>query len=133
MLVIVFRSRIRSDAALSGIEETGLRMYELASAMPGFVSYKDFKAEDGEMLALVEFRSEPELAAWRYHPEHLEIQRIGRERLFERYDIAVCEPIRRYSFDVERGRIETHPMESWAGVAARWTSISSSVKPCSLC
>jgi heme-degrading monooxygenase HmoA len=109
MLVIVFRSRIRSDADLSGIEEAGVRMYELASAMPGFVSYKEFKAEDGEILALVEFRSEPELAAWRNHPEHLEIQRIGRERVFERYDIAVCEPIRRYSFEVGRGRTERQP------------------------
>jgi len=106
MLVVVFRSRIRSDADLSGIKEAG---EPLASAMPGFVSYKEFRAEDGEILSLVEFRSEPELAAWRNHPEHLEIQRIGRERVFERYDIAVCEPIRRYSFDLERGRIETDP------------------------
>ena len=109
MSVIVFRSRIRSDADLSGIEEAGVRMYELASAMPGFVSYKEFKAEDGEMLSLVEFRSEPELAAWRNHPEHLEIQRIGRERVFEHYDIAVCEPVRRYSFEVGRGRTERYP------------------------
>jgi hypothetical protein len=28
--------------------------------------------------------------------------------VFERYDIAVCEPIRRYSFDVERGRTERY-------------------------
>lgn len=58
-------------------------MYELASAMPGFVSYKEFKADDGEILSLVEFPSEPELAARRNHPEHLEIQRIGRERMFQ--------------------------------------------------
>jgi heme-degrading monooxygenase HmoA len=109
MVVVVFRSRIRSDADLSGIEEAGVRMYELASAMPGFVSYKEFKAEDGEILSLVEFRSEAELTAWRNHPEHLEIQRIGRERVFERYDITVCAPIRRYSFDVEKGRTERHP------------------------
>jgi heme-degrading monooxygenase HmoA len=109
MLVVVFRSRIRPDADLSGINEAGVRMYELASAMPGFVSYKEFKAEDGEILSLIEFRSEPELAAWRNHPEHLEIQRIGRERVFQNYDIAVCKPVRRYSFDVEGGRTEGHP------------------------
>jgi len=109
MLVVVFRSRIRPDADLSGIKEAGERMYALASAMPGFVSYKEFKADDGELLSLVEFRSEPELAAWRNHPEHLEIQRIGRERVFESYDIAVCEPTRRYSFDLKRGRTETDP------------------------
>ena len=109
MLVIVFRARIRSDVDLSGMKEAGVQMYELASAMPGFVSYKEFKAEDGEILSLIEFRSQPELAAWRNHPEHLEIQRIGRERVFQHYDIAICEPIRRYSFDLEQGRTEQHP------------------------
>ena len=112
MLVVVFRTRVRPDADLSGIKEANERMYALASAMPGFVAYKEFRADDGEFLSLVEFRSEPELAAWRNHPEHLEVQRIGRERVFERYDIAVCEPIRRYSFDVERGRTETDPLLS---------------------
>ena len=46
MIVVVFRSRLKE-----GVEEEitmlGERMYELASAMPGFLSYKDFGAEDG--------------------------------------------------------------------------------------
>jgi hypothetical protein len=30
-------------------------MYELGSAMPGFVSYKDFTSQDGESVSVVEF------------------------------------------------------------------------------
>ena len=48
MLVIVFRSRIRSNPDLSGINEAGVRMYDLASAKRGPVSYKEFNAKNGE-------------------------------------------------------------------------------------
>ena len=52
-------------------------MYALASAMPGFVSYKDFSASDGESLTLVEFESEQTLLAWRDHPEIVRVQERG--------------------------------------------------------
>jgi len=69
-------------------------MYELATAMPGFISYKDFAAGDGEGVSIVEFESLETLAAWREHPEHLEAQRLGREQFFDAYQIDVCAPIR---------------------------------------
>ena len=48
MVVIVFRARLRDGVDLVALEALGRRMYELASAMPGFISYKDFSAQDGE-------------------------------------------------------------------------------------
>jgi heme-degrading monooxygenase HmoA len=98
MVVVIFRSRIRPDADLTGIDVLAARMYEIASAMPGFVSYKEFRAEDQETVALVEFDSHEHLLAWRNHPEHVEAQKRGRDTLFESYDIAVCDVGRRYGF-----------------------------------
>lgn len=69
-------------------------MYELASAMPGFLSYKDFVAEDGENVAIVEFESLETLAAWRDHVEHRVVQQQGREKFFTEYRIQVCTPVR---------------------------------------
>jgi heme-degrading monooxygenase HmoA len=106
MVVIVFRARVRSDADLSGVEAAGQRMYELASAMPGFISYKEFQASDKESLTLVEFETEQQLLAWRAHPEHQQVQQMGRDRVFECYDIAVCRPIRRYGFSLTKGRFD---------------------------
>jgi hypothetical protein len=40
----------------------GLRMHELATRMPGFISYKDFAAADGETVTIVEFESEETVA-----------------------------------------------------------------------
>jgi heme-degrading monooxygenase HmoA len=106
MVVVIFRSRIRSDANLDGIGDVAARMHEIASAMPGFISYKEFRADDQETVAVVEFDSHEHLRAWSSHPEHVAAQQRGRESLFESYDISVCEPVRRYGFSKGRGRFE---------------------------
>lgn len=98
MVVIVFRSKLREGVDPSPLEPIGLRMYELASAMPGFISYKDFAAADGESVSLVEFESVETLEAWRRHPEHVEAQRLGRDHYFAEYQIQVCTPVRSYGF-----------------------------------
>jgi heme-degrading monooxygenase HmoA len=98
MVTVIFRSRMREGVDLAALEALGGRMYELASQMPGFVSYKDFAAPDGEAVSIVEFASPETLLAWKQHPEHLEAQRLGRERYFTEYRIQVCSPVRSYQF-----------------------------------
>lgn len=100
-VVVVFRSRLRADADLSALEAAATRMYELASAMPGFISYKDFTASDGESVSIVEFADAASLLAWRNHPEHQRMQQRGREEFMAEYHIQVCRLEREYSF--ERG------------------------------
>ena len=97
-IVVVFRSRLRANADLPALETAGMRMYELASTMPGFISYKDFTAEDGESVSIVEFSDAASLLAWRNHPEHLRIQQREREEFMAEYSIQVCRPEREYSF-----------------------------------
>lgn len=46
MIVVVFRTRFKENVE-DELAPLGERMYELASTMPGFISYKDFVAEDG--------------------------------------------------------------------------------------
>ena len=97
MIVIVFRSRLREGVDLGELARLGGRMYELASAMPGFVSYKDFAAEDGENVSIVEFESLETLEAWRTHPEHRAVQQRAREALMSEYHIQVCQTVRDYA------------------------------------
>jgi heme-degrading monooxygenase HmoA len=107
MVIVVFRSRVRPDVDVATLEAVGARMYELGAAMPGFVSYKDFAAEDGETLTLVEFETEAQLLAWRNHPEHLEVQARARAEFFSEYSITVSESRRAYHFNQADGRVET--------------------------
>jgi len=97
MVVVVFRSRLKRGVE-SEIEELGGRMYQLAASMPGFVSYREYAAADGEGVAIVEFDSHESLAAWREHPDHRAAQAAGRERFFAEYRITVCDAVRDYSF-----------------------------------
>lgn len=107
MLVVVFRSRLRPglvEADFAALGALGTRMHDLAIAMPGFVSYKDFASEDGEAVTIVEFASAETLLAWRDHPEHKEAQRLGRERFFLEYSIQVCDLVRGHRFEQTPGR-----------------------------
>jgi hypothetical protein len=52
--VTVFRSRLRPGVEADyGVR--GEQIYNLAIQMPGFIAIKDFVAEDGERVAIVEF------------------------------------------------------------------------------
>jgi heme-degrading monooxygenase HmoA len=96
--VTVFRSRLRPgiDAAYNA---RGEEIYNLAVTMPGFISIKDFTADDGERVAIVEFESAETLAAWRDHPEHRLAQQQGREHWYSHYSIQVCVVERATSFE----------------------------------
>ena len=100
MVVTVFRSRPKSDVDEPELEKLGMRMYELASQMPGFISYSEYTSADGENVSIVEFESHEALRAWREHPEHRVAQEAGRQRYFASYRITVCDSVRDYSFPV---------------------------------
>lgn len=101
MVVILFRSRLRDAVDMPALEALGQHMYELASAMPGFISYAEFAAANGENMSVIEFESLETLAAWRNHPEHRQAQQRGREEFFAEYHIQVCTPVRDYRFPQE--------------------------------
>ncbi|MEZ5168593.1 MAG: antibiotic biosynthesis monooxygenase [Acidimicrobiales bacterium] len=94
-MITVFRSRLDPEA----IEEYTTHAVRLASrapTMPGYVAHKTVVADDGERVTVVEFETDEQQMVWAAHPEHREAQRLGRERFYTDYDIAVCEVVRRY-------------------------------------
>jgi heme-degrading monooxygenase HmoA len=100
MTVIVFRSRMAPDAP----ESYGARaeeIYGYAVKMPGFRSIKDFVAEDGERLALIEFETEAQSRAWGQHAEHRKAQQEGRDIYYSEYNIQICEVVRESQFSRE--------------------------------
>lgn len=90
-VVTVFRSRLAE--AHDGGEAYGAmaaRMVELGTAMPGFVDFKTFTADDGERLALITFADAESQAAWRHQAEHARAQKAGRDRFYAEYSLQVC-------------------------------------------
>jgi heme-degrading monooxygenase HmoA len=89
MIVTVFRSRLKPGV---GEEYRAMvrRMIELAETTPGYISHKDFAAEDGERATIVEFEHEEGQRAWRTNPEHLAAQRLAGQKYYTEYHIQVC-------------------------------------------
>ena len=90
-IVTVFRSRLRPEAAELGYFELAERMEARARAMPGFIEFKTFAADDGERVSVIVFDSFEHQAAWRNDSEHRSAQRRGRQEFYAEYSISVCE------------------------------------------
>jgi heme-degrading monooxygenase HmoA len=98
--ISLFRFRMR-DLTSDQQEEynnTAERLLKMASAMPGFISFRNYSSDDGEMLVVVEFASAEAAAAWRDHPDHRTAQQHGRERFYAEYQAINCAVIHRYGY-----------------------------------
>jgi heme-degrading monooxygenase HmoA len=96
MVIVLIRTALRADVDMQEYEALNTRMVEIVQGIPGFVSVKGYRADDGDEVSIARFESQEALSTWRNHPEHLETQRKGRERLFRSYDIQICEVVRAY-------------------------------------
>jgi len=92
MIVTVFRSRLKPGLREDYVALAN-RMNELARTMPGYISHKDFYANDGERVAVVEFAHEEGQRAWQSNPEHRAAQKLAREKYYTEYHIQVCSSI----------------------------------------
>ena len=103
MVITIFRSRVDPRHA-AHYQAVAARMKELAFAMPGFVSFKTFTADDGERLSMIVFESAETQRAWREHVEHKEAQRLGWEAFYTDFSLVIC----------EKPRVVTKGTPEWA-------------------
>lgn len=97
MIVAIFRARVRPENA-EEYYALADEMGEIARAMPGFISWKGYFAEDGERVSVHEWENAQALEAWRTHPEHLRIQELGRESFYDEYTLYVLDDPRTSKF-----------------------------------
>jgi heme-degrading monooxygenase HmoA len=102
MIVTIFRSRLKPEH-IDEYNSVANRIHALAETMPGFVSITSYSAADGERVSIVEFADQASHVAWRNHAEHIQAQRLGRERFYSQYRVQVCESINDYSFQMQDG------------------------------
>jgi len=98
MVLVIIRTKLRPNVDIPSYEALNARMFEIVSAMPGFVSAKGYKSDDGDEISLIRFSSADALRAWREHPEHLVAQHRGKTEIYAAYDVEVLEQTRGYEF-----------------------------------
>ena len=98
MYLVVFRNRKRTDIDRAAYEADSARMEMQARAQPGFLSFKSYTAEDGEVVALSEWADEASARAWGRFEEHAHIQTKGREHYYTDYTMFAGAPSRVHRF-----------------------------------
>ncbi|HLJ87512.1 MAG TPA: antibiotic biosynthesis monooxygenase [Candidatus Angelobacter sp.] len=97
MLVILFRSK-PTDQAGEDYAAMGAEMESLVRKNPGFIDVKYYSSDDGEQLAIVWWKDEESLRAWREQERHRIAQDSGRKLWYEYYNIEVANVIRQSNF-----------------------------------
>ena len=87
-VITVFRSQRRPEGE-SAYHELADEMQRAARAMPGFVDFKTFAADDGERVSLVTFVDRVSHDAWRDDPRHRLAQQRGRNEFYVDYSVQV--------------------------------------------
>jgi heme-degrading monooxygenase HmoA len=101
MFLVVFRNRKRADIDYPAYDADAARMLKLAQAQPGYLSFKSYVADDGEVIALSEWADEASARAWGRVAEHRDVQGRGRTAYYESYTLFACDTPRIHRFGSE--------------------------------
>lgn len=101
MFLVVFRNRKRADADQAAYGADADRMLAEAQVQPGFLSFKSYVADDGEVVALSEWQDEASARQWRRHIEHCAVQAKGRDAYYASYTLFACAEPRIHHFENE--------------------------------
>jgi len=99
MFLVVFRNRKRADIDAPAYTADAERMEALASAQPGFISFKSYVAEDGEVIALSEWADAEAARAWGSQPDHAQTQARGRSDYYQDYTLYTCDNPRTHRYE----------------------------------
>ncbi len=67
-------------------------------SMSGYITHKGYVAGDGGRVSIHYWESEEQLCSFCDHPEHREIQKFGRDKLYEEFSSYVSEVVRDAKF-----------------------------------
>lgn len=99
MYLVVFRNRKRADIDAAAYGEDAARMAAMAARQPGYLSFKSYTSDDGEVVALSEWEDEAAARAWGRLEEHRQVQRKGREDYYASYTLFACDEPRIHNFE----------------------------------
>lgn len=73
------------------------RMAELAARMPGYLGAESARYLEGFGITLSYWTDRQSIMAWKQNAEHLEAQRLGKQKFYEQYTTRITKVERHYS------------------------------------
>jgi len=98
MFLVVFRNRKRADIDQAAYEQEAAAMEALARQQPGYLSFKSYAADDGEVIAVSEWTDEAAARSWGRVAEHRAVQQRGRSAYYAEYTLFACADPRIHRF-----------------------------------
>jgi heme-degrading monooxygenase HmoA len=96
-MAVIFRShRTAGDDAAYAAAAT--QMEELAALQPGYRGIDSVRGIDGIGITVSYWADDSAAIAWRDHPDHVATRNAGRDRWYDRYEIAVASVERSYGW-----------------------------------
>jgi heme-degrading monooxygenase HmoA len=94
-VAVIFVSQ-RSDEDQEGYAAAAAAMDALAARQPGYRGVASVRGADGFGITVSYWADTASAEAWRDHPEHVRIRETGRDRWYDRYEVAVAAVVRDY-------------------------------------
>ncbi|GAB4586695.1 antibiotic biosynthesis monooxygenase family protein [Nocardia sp. IFM 10818] len=111
---VIISTQLRGEET-PDYKEMATRMTELGTGQPGYVGRQGMTDGEGRDLSIIYYRDEESIRAWKADVEHLEAQRLGKERWYENYTVEVARVEREYSFSRETPGGAQSPASKWIG------------------
>lgn len=73
------------------------RLEPILRSMPGFISYKEYRADDGEEIGIVRMESRQALDEWVHEGVHGAAQKVA-DQIYERFWVQSAETYREYTW-----------------------------------
>ena len=99
MFIAVFRNRKRTEIDAAAYQADAAKMESMARAQPGFVSFKSYTSDDGEVIALSEWADAEAARAWGSQPDHAVVQARGRAEYYQDYTLYTCDDPRTHRYE----------------------------------
>ena len=91
---VIFTSQQTADT--QGYGEMADAMEQLAKQQPGYIGMEH--ARDNLAITISYWETLEDIARWKEHLDHLQAQKMGRERWYQWYKTRICKVEREYEF-----------------------------------
>ena len=98
MTVAVIFSSTRTPGVDEEYEGMAVEMDALAAAQPGYRGHESARGADGFGITVSYWVDDQAARDWKQVAQHLQAQRLGRERWYSSYRVVVADVIREYDF-----------------------------------
>ena len=93
---VIFTNQLCDDC--DGYATTADRMVQLAAKAPGYLGYESVHDDEGVGITVSYWQNSETIEAWKNNAEHMEAQRLGRDKWYRAFSVRIAKVERASQF-----------------------------------